>query len=504
MRTHPIPADRVVDRVDATDGFGLDSAPVRLDEGSSSPASSVGVSIGTVVGLVLVAFGLIIGVRELSDNSFLTHLATGRLMLDEGILRHDSFTWTSAGDPIIVQSWLASLIYAVIEELAGGGGIRVLTGVVCLLLSAGIWTATRPMQGLVARVAVAGSVIFVGSSFWTHRPLIFGLLGLLAVVLVLEGRCSSKVLVPVLYLWVQLHGSFPMGLALAGLVLVGTWLDGKPTDLPRRALTMAAIGVALGGLLNPYGPKLVLFPVTMLGRDDMLQYVKEWRSPELRVWFARVFLLMLLACVVALMRSATWRRAVPILVFVASAFMAQRNIPLATMVMIPALVDGFSELGGIRSDQRRSIYRPAAWVLVAGLIIIGVASTVGPAYELDRYPVAEVDWLADHGLLAAEHHIVHPDIVGNYIEWDQGTEAATFVDDRYELVSRDIFDDYLTIDDGRPGWDEVLDEHGVDVVLWPAESPLVELLRLTDGWMIALESETWAVVCRTGVCPEAS
>ncbi len=501
MRTHPVDLAPAVGGPPAAG----DPDPDGLSVGADIEAdSSTGVSIGTVVGLVLVAFGLIIGVRELSDNSFLTHLATGRLMLDDGFVRHDAFTWTAAGEPVVVQSWLASLIYAAVEELSGGAGIRVLTGLVCLLLSAGIWTATRSMHGVVARVAVAGSVIFIGGSFWTHRPLIFGLLGLLAVVLVLEGRWSPTVLIPVMYFWVQLHGSFPMGIGLAVCVLIGTKLDGRPIDLPRRAVTMAAAGVALGGLLNPYGPKLVVFPVSMLGRDDMLQYVKEWRSPELRMWFARVFLLMLLACIVALMRSATWRRAIPVLVFAASAFMAQRNIPLATLVMIPALVDGFGELGGIRSDQRRSIFRPAAWVLVAGLLVIGAASTTGPAYDLDRYPVAEVEWLAARDLLSAEHHIVHPDIVGNYIEWAEGTEAAVFVDDRYELHSRAVFNDYLTIDDGRPGWDDVLADREVEIVLWPASSPLVELLRLSDSWEFALESDSWVVVCRSGVCPGAA
>ena len=74
-----------------------------------------------------VLFGLLDG-----DNS-------GKLdpkELEDGIVRTDAFTWTSAGEPLVVQSWLASLAYAVVEDLGGLGGVRLLMGLTAAGLAA--------------------------------------------------------------------------------------------------------------------------------------------------------------------------------------------------------------------------------------------------------------------------------------------------------------------------------------------------------------------------------
>ncbi|MGH2684355.1 MAG: hypothetical protein ACRDJP_02680, partial [Actinomycetota bacterium] len=76
-----------------------------------------------VVVLVLVVWAIGIGFFPLFDNSFLTHLATGRMIVDDwAIPRHDPFSFTASGEPWVVQSWLASVLYGAFEELWGGHG----------------------------------------------------------------------------------------------------------------------------------------------------------------------------------------------------------------------------------------------------------------------------------------------------------------------------------------------------------------------------------------------
>ena len=63
----------------------------------------------------------------LEINSFLTHLATGRLIIETGAVPSaDPYTFTGYGEPWVVQSWLVSLLYGVVERMSGFGGIRVL------------------------------------------------------------------------------------------------------------------------------------------------------------------------------------------------------------------------------------------------------------------------------------------------------------------------------------------------------------------------------------------
>ncbi len=477
----------------------ISAVPVAHPSPERSPAVSTAPTLGAVVGCVMVLAGVVVGVRQLGDNSFLTHLATGRLMLDDGIIRADPYTWTSHGEPWLVQSWLASLMYGSIDATIGAGGIRLLTGILCGALVAGLWLLARPVTGLVARVAIVGGVLGVGAAYWTHRPLMFGLLGILAVMLVLERGWSPRLLAPVMYLWMQTHGSFPLGIALIVLVAAGARLDGAPTRRPLDALRWSMVGLVVAMVVNPYGPKLAAFPVQLLGRDETLSHVEEWASPNFREWFSRLFLLLVFVAVAGLCRTTTWRRALPAAAFVGSALLAQRNVSTAVIVLMPSYVDALSGLGGIRGDERRRIHRPMLGVVLAATVVVGIGSIAGPAYELDRFPEEEVEWLASRGLLDGDVNVAHPDIVGNYIEWAE-PGARVFVDDRYELYSPDVFADYLVLNAGSPGWDTVLDDRAVDIVIWQGDSALMELLRGDDRWEIATESEIWSVACRLSTC----
>ena len=49
------------------------------------------------------ALGTICGAHLLSDNSFLTHLTTGRQILDGHIPHADPYSYTRAGTPWVVQ-----------------------------------------------------------------------------------------------------------------------------------------------------------------------------------------------------------------------------------------------------------------------------------------------------------------------------------------------------------------------------------------------------------------
>ena len=56
-------------------------------------------SLAGVVGLGFFVWGLSLGLQPLGDNSFLTHLATGRLSGEDGIPRTDPYSCGLLRDP---------------------------------------------------------------------------------------------------------------------------------------------------------------------------------------------------------------------------------------------------------------------------------------------------------------------------------------------------------------------------------------------------------------------
>jgi hypothetical protein len=496
--------------------------PARLDAQRQAVARRP--SLAALCGAVVTIVGAFIGTAQLSDNSFFTHLATGRLLMHDGIGRlwngmPDPYTFTAGGRNWIVQSWFASVCYAAADDLAGAAGVRLLVAVSCGLLALLAWRLTRPAEVLVPRVIVTGFVLVVGASEWTSRPLLFGLLCFAFTLVVAEDGVDPRWLVPVGWVWVNTHGSFPLGLVALGALAAGAWLDGRSPASELRALRWLAGGIVAGGLVNPVGPMLLVFPVTMLTRHDVLANVIEWQSPDFASGAGRVFLLTLVTALVLAVRRPSYRVMVPLAVFVAAALLASRNVPVAMLAMVPGVAGSMRGFGSIIGDER-----PARGRLLAGaLCVVGplliVTACLGDGVDLRGYPVAAIDWMHVRGLTNSDVRVAEEDYVGYLLELRFGGSFKTFMDDRYELHDRGLVKDYATLADGKPGWAKVLDERGIDVVLWRRDSALAAQLSSSSEWFVAyddttatrppnIDEQTWAktvvqkpfiVACRASV-----
>lgn len=441
-----------------------------------------------------VVWGLRIGLEPLSDNSFLTHLAAGRLILDGGIPTADPFSWTAPGTPWVVQSWLAAGAYALAERLGGGHAVLALQASLTVVLALLVVRLTSGLPSLVPRVALVGLALGVGTGAWAERPFLFGLVAIGLTLLVVErGGRGAAWLLPLYAVWANVHGSFPLGLVLLATVAVGARLDRDDAKPVLRALAWATGGTLLAAL-GPLGPGVLLFPLELLGRNEVLARVVEWRSPAFQSGWERLFLLQALSAVVLLVRRPSWRRAVPMLVFSAAAFLALRNVAVASLVLLPGMAEGATGLGSI-DGRRRGTVPAFAVVAATGLAAVLVAgAAAAPAYDLDGYPRDQFALLGED--VTAERTVVAPDWAGNWLEATLGTGANVFFDDRYDMYPADVAEDYLVLAGGGPTWQEVLDRRGVDVVVWERGEPLASLLAASPDWHVAAAGGGWVTAER--------
>ena len=437
-------------------------------------------------------WGLALGLIPLNDNSFLSHVATGRLILESGIPGSDPFSFTANGEPWVVQSWLASLAYGVLDQLWGPGGLLALKAVLVVTLSLLVVRLSRPAHEVIGRSVVIAIALSVGSGVWTERPLLFGLVFLGSLLVLVHGDLDPRWAAPIMWLWANTHGSFPLGLVALACLAAGTRLDRAPAERELRVLRWAVAGTLLAAV-NPLGPKLLVFPLHMLNRTEQLRSIIEWQAPGFVDWWQRLFLLQVLLAIVLLVRKPSWRAALPLVVFVAAALLAMRNIPVASLVLLPAMATGLRGLGTIGSDRRSPVTSLAAAALAALAVLLAVAATGRPAVELAAYPVEELAWLEDQGLLGADSRVVVEDYVGNLRSLRDGADARVFIDDRFDMYPADVVEDFLTLRRGRPGWAEVLERREATAVLWDAELPLASLLEVSPDWRIVQRSDDWIV-----------
>ena len=196
----------------------------------------------------------------------------------------------------------------------GPAGIRLLTGVLTALIALLAWRLTRPAESLVPRIVLCGVVAVMGVTGWTERPLLFGLVFVVLLYLAADGAFDPRWAVPIMWVWVNVHGSFPLGLVLVGALAIGSRLDGDGARTEWRLLKWASVGTLLGAV-NPLGPRLLLFPVEMLEHAPALRQVREWQPSDLTRLGDQLFLVLFLTAVALLVRRPRWRTALPLLVF---------------------------------------------------------------------------------------------------------------------------------------------------------------------------------------------
>ncbi|HUR23345.1 MAG TPA: hypothetical protein VMZ73_05675, partial [Acidimicrobiales bacterium] len=286
----------------------------------------------------VVLFGFRLGARPIGDNSAFTHLRTGIDMARTGAIpRVDPYSYTAAGEHWVVQSWLPEWTYGWAYRL-GGSELVVLEQAVLVAFLA--WLVVRlaragsPLRTTLAAVAAVG----VGSALWTPRPLLFGLICMALMITVVERRRSPWLLIPIVWLWVNSHGSFPLGLAWLGARAVGEAVDWRAW--PREAWRYVGGFVAglLAAVVNPLGPRLLLFPLTLGEKQEAFKNIVEWRSPDFSRgggYFALAFLG--LALVLLMRARLSWRDVVPAVAFLLAAMLAARNIGPLAVVLAPVL-----------------------------------------------------------------------------------------------------------------------------------------------------------------------
>lgn len=459
------------------------------------PPSRSGPTINTVVALGLAVVGLRLGLVPLHDNSFFTHLATGRLILDRGAIpRTDPYSFTAFGDPWTVQSWGASVVYASVERVAGLLGIRILVAVCTAGLVLLTWRLTRPAHQLLGRLVLAVLAVGIGATFWVERPLLFGLLFLFVALFAAEGDLDPRWLVPAMWLWVNMHGSFPLGLAALGTLAVGRLLDREDARTEFRALGWAAVGTVLGAV-NPLGYRLLVFPLELLERREAFSKIVEWQPPTWGSWAERFFALqLLLAVVLVVTRGRTWRAALPLVVFGLAAVTSLRNIPPASLVLLPGMALGLAGLGSIDGGRRVPILRPAVAAFgVLALVVAGVG-VIQVDTDLVDYPVASAEWMRDQDLLDLDARVVSRDFVGNYLEVRYGPDQVrAYFDDRVDMYPLQVVRDYSSLLDEDGDYAGVLDRTRATAVLWDRDSDFGRWLERTSAWQVVHRDKDWLV-----------
>jgi hypothetical protein len=474
----------------------LDFAPqvdgdTEVEEHAVAAAPRRGISMSALITALFGIGGFALGAGSLGDNSFLWHLRTGELILDHGIPRSDPFSFTSAGTRWIAQSWLVELMYGALTRSVGDFGIRIAVGLASACVAVFLFRIALHATGdRVRALALAIPALACTYTVRSERPLMFGLVLLSLLVFTVEVPTSflgrhPRVAIPVLLgVWVNVHGTFSLGFGYLVVHLLGCWLDGDVPGQGRSRDLLVGTGIAaLVVFANPYGPSLVLFPLALMGRNDVLKNVGEWQAVDFHSVSGFVFAIWVVITLLGFARSRPRRGDLLVsIVFLLLGWWAVRNIAIAVAVTIPIVGRCYRSVTPPPPEQRDAKASIALVVLIAIVALLLVGRVVAaPDFELkNRYPVAAMHALERDQRLGGR--LLTTDAWAGYVIYRYWPEQKVFFDDRYDMYPENMIEAYDKVLNLDEGWEKVLDQYDIDTVVWPKDGAVVQAMKLLPGW----------------------
>jgi len=240
----------------------------------------------------------VLTVRErFDDPDMWWHLKMGEVMwTTHHIPTADLFSFTTNHHSYIPHEWLSQLLLYATYHSGGYSGLMLFLCVFTGAVLVGGYALCSLYSGN-AKVSLLGALIIFlfGTVGFSVRPQMVGYLLLIIELMVLHlGRTRNRRwywTLPLLFaLWVNCHGSFSLGIAVASVFLFSSFFNfhagllvARRWEPENRRTLSVAFGLSLVALfLNPVGVKLILYPLsTMFVPSIGVNAVSEWLPLEL-------------------------------------------------------------------------------------------------------------------------------------------------------------------------------------------------------------------------------
>jgi hypothetical protein len=446
-------------------------------------------------GLLLLMLAIAVFSNASADTWW--HLATGRWILDHFQVPHtDVFSFSAAGKPWITHEYGAEVLMYLVFNAGGWPALALATAAVLMI---GWWLVYRRCSG---PALVNGAALLFG--MWVAqpgmllRPQTFSFLGGALFLWILDRYYwdrDPRVLIglPVTMLvWVQLHGGFVLGLAIAGAALAGAvadrWLFGERKDVLKwkeiRPLAGALAASVVVVPLNPNGLKLYELPFYIM-RMRITPHITEWMPP---LWsetrFQPFFALLALTLVTMIVARKRYRMGQWLLFFgfAYAALHARRNIAVFPLVAVPLLAQGIRFPKAL-SDVGMKI-KPAIRVALALLLLALGARLAGKQTSREvafqqytahfGWPVAAAKYVVDHNL---PPNLFNSYNYGGFLIWQLPPEYKVFIDGRADLYGDDFIENYQVVWGGQVNPDPTLNAYKIRTVLTEPDSGLARVLE---------------------------
>ena len=446
---------------------------------------------------LLIAVILRYSIRGIAEPDIWWHLRNARDLLQfHSFSRMDTYSFSAAGSPWINFEWLSEIPFFLGFKAMGLQGLLAVYFAVLVLIYVGVyyrsWRAGADCKD--AAIATLGAICLGGVSM-APRMLLFGWLCMMVLLLILDRfqRTGKGIwlLPPLFASWINLHGSWVFGMVVLAVTIASGLVEGEwglvvarrwtAEELKNLLLALAASLAAL--FVNPFGYKLVLYPYTLLLRQQgVMQHIEEWQPVDFGTPNGKLALIVILLLLAgALFSRRKWRLDEVLLTAFAlwAALSHARFLFFAGLILAPILAPRLKLFPPYERDLDKPWLNAIIIAAVVGALIFFFPSETQLQQKVaEGYPKAALAFMERQNV---NGRIFNEYAWGGYMEWN-APQLKTFVDGRADIfIFNGVFDDFLKATAIKHPF-EILDKYKIDYVFLRPQEPLNYLLAHSPAW----------------------
>lgn len=393
------------------------------------------------------------------DGDTWWHLAAGRYMFEHhAVPITDPFSYTFRGQPWVAHEWFSEvLMYASFAALSWKG----LTLLFGLTFASTVTLIGHYAQRWMTPTTAACLALLVGYCLLQRivaRPHVLAWL-VLAIWMIVLLRARERSEAPslgwalLMVVWANLHGSYPMGLVLAGAFGLEALLEAPREQRPAVIRSWGLFGVAIlvAAMVTPSGPEGLYFPF-MVSTMESLSDVYEWQATRFGTFsfFGMALYAMLFFCLYRPVRVPPVRALLIVLVLhMALSHVRHHEIfaivtglilaePLARAYRPGAVLPGASMAAQVAANWRA--YAP---LLAVAAAMVGLLIAARMAFPLSRENTTSspIKALANLPPELRRQRVFNGYGTGGHLIWEG---IPVFIDGRVDMYgdrfAKDFFD----------------------------------------------------------------
>ncbi|MBN1475259.1 hypothetical protein JXA47_00750 [Candidatus Sumerlaeota bacterium] len=464
-------------------------------------------------------FAFALSFFRIEDLDWHWYLGVGRWIVEHGAVPHtEPFSFTAAGAPYRAEHWLGEVLFYLIHAAGGTAALVTLKALLFAAMAAALTLFGARRVGPAPAALVTALVLLATLGQMRLRLYVLApALALLMVLLLERWRSTGRGrwwLPLIALLWMNLHGSGSLAVAIVGAYLVGEALMRRWAET--RRLLPVLIACALATLINPYGWGLWQEAWAHAVTERHHDLISEFLPLSTLPWWRLGLLGLLIALMLGGWLRSRGRGLSPGLLIVCVAFLlmsvgARRHLSL---FLWPAGVMIFQGWGGKWDSvgPMRPMGRIAAWVTCVLLVALAVLTLTDRIYLLlgsERragcsmkrgvVPEEALDELRAFGVGGR----LFTTYENGGLVIARAPEFRVFIDNRYRPFEA-ILGEYANVAHAAPGWQQVLDRWEINLCLVdPALLDLIEALHQSPLWsLVALTGDGAVFARRSQTLPE--